>query len=152
MEVCPSSHFLWCGFFLVSGCHFVWHMSSQWRSQKLLQGLVSHELRAYLSIFDVFLTQWIMAILLKGCKPDNFESHNSLKLSFRNIRGLLSNFVECDSLNQTLLTFWLYAGQTWMTHLILAISVGQFIYAISFLAQLDSGILCLWNDSLWPVI
>ena len=38
-----------------------------------------------------------MAILSKGCKPDNFELHNSLKLSFRNIRGLRSNFVECES-------------------------------------------------------
>ena len=31
----------------------------------------------------------------KACKPDNFESHKSLKLSF--IRGLLSNFVGCES-------------------------------------------------------
>ena len=38
-----------------------------------------------------------MAILSKGCKPDNFESHNSLKLSLTNIRGLRSNFVECES-------------------------------------------------------
>ena len=37
-----------------------------------------------------------MAILSKGCKPDNFESHNSLKLSFTNIRGLYSNFVDCE--------------------------------------------------------
>ena len=36
-----------------------------------------------------------MAILSKACKPDNFESHNSLKLSFANIRGLCSNFVAC---------------------------------------------------------
>ena len=33
----------------------------------------------------------------KACKPDNFESHNSLKLSFTNIRGLRSNFVDCES-------------------------------------------------------
>ena len=33
----------------------------------------------------------------KGCKPDNFESHNSLKLSFTNIRGLRSNFIDCES-------------------------------------------------------
>ena len=26
-----------------------------------------------------------MAILAKVCKPDNFESHNSVKLSFMNI-------------------------------------------------------------------
>ena len=38
-----------------------------------------------------------MAILSKVCKPDNFESHNSLKLSFTNIRGLRSDFVDCES-------------------------------------------------------
>ena len=38
-----------------------------------------------------------MAILSKACKPDNFESHNSLKLSFTNIWGLRSNFVDCES-------------------------------------------------------
>ena len=38
-----------------------------------------------------------MAILIKGCKTDNFESHNSLKLSFMNIRSLFSNFVDCES-------------------------------------------------------
>ena len=38
-----------------------------------------------------------MAILSKACKPDNLESHNSLKLSFTNIRGLCSNFVDCES-------------------------------------------------------
>ena len=36
---------------------------------------------AYLFVFDLFLTQWIMAILSKGCKPGNFKSRNSLKLS-----------------------------------------------------------------------
>ena len=43
------------------------------------------------------LTQWIMVILSKGYKPDNFESHNSLKLSFTNIWGLCSNFIDCKS-------------------------------------------------------
>ena len=38
-----------------------------------------------------------MAVLSKACKPDNFKSHNSLKLSFTNIRGLRSNFVDCES-------------------------------------------------------
>ena len=38
-----------------------------------------------------------MAILSKAHKPDNFESHNSLKLSFTNIWGLHSNFVDCES-------------------------------------------------------
>ena len=38
-----------------------------------------------------------MTILSKECKPDNFEPHNSLKLSFTNMQGLRSNFVECES-------------------------------------------------------
>ena len=38
-----------------------------------------------------------MTILSKACKPDNFELHNSLKLSFTNIRGLRSNFLDCES-------------------------------------------------------
>ena len=38
-----------------------------------------------------------MAILSKAYKPDNFESHNSLKLSFPNIQGLRLNFVDCES-------------------------------------------------------
>ena len=37
-----------------------------------------------------------MTILSKGCKPNNVESNNSLKLSFLNIWGLRSNFVECE--------------------------------------------------------
>ena len=38
-----------------------------------------------------------MAILSKTSKPDNFELHNSLKLSFMNIQGLHLNFVDCES-------------------------------------------------------
>ena len=38
-----------------------------------------------------------MTILLKACKPDNFELHNSLKLTFTNIQGLHSNFAYCES-------------------------------------------------------
>ena len=38
-----------------------------------------------------------MVILSKACKPDNFESHNSLKLSFINIWGLPTNFVDYES-------------------------------------------------------
>ena len=35
-----------------------------------------------------------MTILSKGCKPDKFESHNSLKLSFTNIGG--ESFLESN--------------------------------------------------------
>ena len=63
-----------------------------------------------------------MAILSKACKPDNFEPHNSLKLSFGNIRGLRSNFIECESfLESNSPDILLCLRQTWMTQLILAI-------------------------------
>ena len=51
-----------------------------------------------LSVFNLFLTQWIMATLSKGYKQDNFEPHKSLKCSFTNIWGLHLNFVECEFL------------------------------------------------------
>ena len=38
-----------------------------------------------------------MAILLKACKPDNFELKNYLKLSCTNIQGLHSYFIDCES-------------------------------------------------------
>ena len=38
-----------------------------------------------------------MDIFLKRRKPDNFELHNSLKLSLTNIQGLRSNFIERKS-------------------------------------------------------
>ena len=38
-----------------------------------------------------------MATLSKGCQPNNFEPHNSLKLSFTNIGGFCSNFIERES-------------------------------------------------------
>ena len=72
MKVCPYGYYL------------LQQMGSQCESQKLLQGLVPHELTAFLSVFDLFLTHK-MTILSKGHNPDNFESHNSLKLSFTDI-------------------------------------------------------------------
>ena len=53
--------------------------------------LVSREPTAYLFVYDLFLAQWIMSILTKGCKPHNSESHNSLKLRVTNIHSLLSS-------------------------------------------------------------
>ena len=97
MEVWPYSYFQWCGYFWGPWVSFVTADEFSVRVTKLLQGLMSHELIAYLSVFNIYLTQWITAVLWKVCKPDNFESHNSVKLSFTNIRGLRSNFVDCES-------------------------------------------------------
>ena len=109
-------------------CHLLWHEFSV-RVTKLLQGLVSHELTAYLSVFNLFLTQWIMAILSKGCKPDNFEPCNSLNLALQIFEASVRILLNVNlSLNQTLLTFLLYVRQTWMTQLILAISLWEVIF------------------------
>ena len=59
--------------------------------------MVSHELVAYFSVFDPFLTQWLMAILSKVCNAESFKSHDSLKLRFTSIQVLCSNFVACES-------------------------------------------------------
>ena len=56
----------------------------------------SLELTAYLCEFELFELSG-MTILSKARKPNKFEPYNSLKLSFMNIRGLCSNFVECES-------------------------------------------------------
>ena len=126
---CPYSYFQWCGYFHIPGSHLLQQISSQWRSKKLPWGLVSHELTAYLPVSYLFLTQWIVAILSKGCKLDNFQSYNSLKLSFTKICHLRSNLLNVNlPLNQTLLTFWLYVRKTWMTQMILAISLRQVIF------------------------
>ena len=76
------------------GCHFLQQIISQWGSQKLLQGLVSHELTAYLSFFDPFLTKWIMAILSNEWKPGTFESHNSLQLSFEVLQQIFEALIQ----------------------------------------------------------
>ena len=47
----------------------------------------------FLRIFNSFE----MAVLLKGCKPYNFEPYNSLKHNFKNIRSLRSKFVVYES-------------------------------------------------------
>ena len=129
MEVCPYSYFWWYGYLRGPGLSFV-------KTDKFSVGVtifffknwcLMNSLPTFL--FLTFLTQWTMAILSKGCKPDIFESHNSLKLNFTNIPDLRSNFVECESfLEHILLTFWLYVRQNWMTQLILAISMWGVIF------------------------
>ena len=65
-----------------------------------------------------------MAILSKGCKPDNFEPCNSLNLALQIFEASVRILLNVNlSLNQTLLTFLLYVRQTWMTQLILTISL-----------------------------
>ena len=50
----------------------------------------------YIYIY-IYIISTLYAILPKACEPDKFELHNSLKLSFTNIQGLRSNFLDWKS-------------------------------------------------------
>ena len=107
----------------VSGCHLLQLINSQWVT-KITSRI---GVWAYLSVFNLLLNQWIMVILSNECKPDKFESHNSLKQSFQIVlTQILLNFNL--SLNQALLTFLLYVRQTWTTQLTLAIFLWRVIF------------------------
>ena len=71
-------------------------MSSQWLSQILLQGLVSHELTAFLSIFNIFKLSELWPCYQKYVNQ-TILNPVTLKLSFTNIWGSCSNFVGYES-------------------------------------------------------
>ena len=95
MEVCSYSYFWCCEYFQGPWCHLLQQMSSQWGSQNVLQGLVSHELTPYFSVFNLFLTQ-LWPYYQKDVTQTALN-HTTLTLNFTNIQGLYSNFVECQS-------------------------------------------------------
>ena len=71
-------------------------MSSQWGSQKLLQGLISHELTACLSIFKIFKLSGLWPYYQKYVNQI-ILNHITVKHTFTNISGLRLNFVDCES-------------------------------------------------------
>ena len=84
---------------------------------------------------------------------DKFESHNSLKLSFTNIWGLVQvllianlslNHNHSNSIKLKLkLAFLLYVRQTWMTQFILANS----LWGLPFLNPNEFYYSCAWSFS-----
>ena len=97
MEVSSYSYFWWCGYFRGPWVSFVTTDGFSVRVKKITSRIGVSWTHSLPFCFNLFLTQWIMAMLSKGSKPVNFEPHNSLKPSFMNIRGLRSNFVQCES-------------------------------------------------------
>ena len=118
------SYFWWCGYFWGPCVSFV-------KTDELSVRVTKNTSRIGVSWTHTVskFTQWIMDILSKWCKPDIFEPHNSLKLSFTNIWGLPSNFAECESFIESNSPETL--GQTWMTQLILTISLWGVIFLYS---------------------
>ena len=64
------------------------------RVNKITSGIGLSWTHSLLFCFLPIFNWWIMTILLKGCKPDYFESHNTVKRSFTSTQGLCSKFVE----------------------------------------------------------
>ena len=79
---------VWHGYFRGPWLSFATTDEFSVRMTKITSRIGSPELTAYFFVLDLFLTQCIMAILSTGSKQENFESNNSLKLSFKNIPGL----------------------------------------------------------------
>ena len=68
-------------------------------------------------------------MIILSWKSDNFEWHNSLKLSFTNSRGLRSNFVDCESFLESNSPDILALCETNLDDsLILAISLSEVIF------------------------
>ena len=92
---------------------FVTADSSQLGSQKLLQRLVSHELTAYLSIFNLFKLSELWPYFQKHVNQIILNRTTLLSLALR----IFEVFV------RILLIVTLSLNQTWMTQLILTISL-----------------------------
>ena len=74
-----------------------------------------------------------MAILSKGCKPDNHKTllnHTTLQnLALQIFEVFIQILLNVNlSLNQTFLRLFLYVRQTWTTQLILAITLRRVIF------------------------
>ena len=96
MEVRPYNYFRWYWYFWGPWVSFVTTGEFSVRFTKITRRIGVSWTRNL--PFLIYFNSWILTILSKGCKPDYFEPHNSLKLSFTNIRGLCSNFVDCESI------------------------------------------------------
>ena len=82
----------------VPGCHLLQQMSFQWESQKLLLGLVSHELSLPFCFRPIVNSMNYGLQLLHSMNVNQITlNHNSLKLSFINIWGLHLNFIKYES-------------------------------------------------------
>ena len=102
MEVCPYSYFWRHGYFRGPWVSFFAAIEFSVRVTKITSRIGVSELTVYLSVFDLFITQWIMAILSKGCEPDNFESQIFWNLTLQMFEVFVRILLNVNlSLNQT---------------------------------------------------
>ena len=147
MDVCLYSYFQWCGYFRGPCVSFVLTDEFSVRVTKITSRIGVSWTHSLFMFFTYFLTQWVMAILSKGCKLDNFESHNSLKFVLKTFLAFIRILLNVNlSLNQTLLTFWFYMRQTWMTQLIMAVSLWRILL---FWSERILLLICMILQFMW---
>ena len=113
-------------------CNETWVLTRSHKNSRIGISWTHSLLFWFITLFDSEMT-----ILSNVCKPDNLESHNSLKFSFT-IWGLHSNYVGCESfLESNFPDILACVRQTWKTQLILAISGWGFSFLL-FNTQKDS--------------
>ena len=158
MDVCLYSYFQWCGYFRGPCVSFVLTDEFSVRVTKITSRIGVSWTQSLFMFFTYFLTQWVMAILSKGCKPDNFESHNSLKFVLKTFLAFIRILLNVNlSLNQTLLTFRLYVRQTWMITLIIFLQSEKIMHGLAvyvkngLISRKLCGFLCFRLALLHPV-
>ena len=97
MEISPYRYFWWCEYSQGSWVSFITTDESLVRVAKIISRISVLWTHSLPSRFLLLFWLHEIVILSKERRPDNFESHNSLKMSFTNNRGFRSNFVGCES-------------------------------------------------------
>ena len=95
MEVYYYIHFQWCEYSLGPWVSFVTTKVSV-KVTKVISSLWSINSQLTFPIVNFFFDS-IKWLLSKSCKPENFQSHNTVKLSFTNTLDLCFNFVGWES-------------------------------------------------------
>ena len=112
----------------VPGSHLL-QWSSQWGWQKLLLGLVPHELTVCFSIFNLFKLNELWQYYQKHIKQIILNHTTLWSLALQIFEAFIQILLIVNlSLNQTLQTFLVCVSQTWMTQLILEISLWEAIF------------------------
>ena len=126
MEMRPYSYFWWCGYFWGLWVSFFTTDEFSVRVHKLFQGLVSHDLTAYLSIFNLFKLNELWPYYQKHVNQIILNRTTLWSLALRIFEAFVRILLIVNlSLNQSLLTFLTYVRQAWMTQLIVVTSLWE---------------------------
>ena len=126
IEVHPCSYFWWCRRFWGPWVSFVTTDEFSMRVTKITSKIGN---KAYLSIFNLFKLNELWPYYQKHVNQIILNRTTLWSLALRIFEAFVRILLIVNlSLNQTLLTFLLCVRQTWMTQLILAVSLWEVIF------------------------